>query len=271
MARELFKAAKKGSIDSSGTYRFDDVLVRDSFVFIDAYSMRSDGSTSAIIRTSGGITVTDYDSGTVIAAGDTVSLSDKQLWLVSSNVTSSAVGDAGLAVEFKDANGATTWKVAATLTIVSLEFRADFDRDGQIDSASPDSKNWTWGANGRGAVLLVNSDRDTAYPNRHFRDRHDRRINGPLDLQDMTEALVRFDAPAALDLSGFSVRVRVSDAAASRIRIFDRTPTLPRALIGPGIPTATWAAVPGTRELRFEGLDYPGTSCRIGGSRSTLQ
>jgi protein-arginine deiminase len=92
---------------------------------------------------------------------------------------------------------------------------------------------------------------------RHFRDRRDRRINGPLDLEDMTEVAVAFEAPNALNLTGFAVRMHVSDAASSRVRIFDFDPPLPEVAIGPGIPVMSWPPKRGGRELRLEGLDYP--------------
>lgn len=257
MSRDLFTAQDKDKADASKTYGFRDVIVRESNAFIDAYSLQVDGSVSAVVHISGSIKLLDYKSQTDIADGSTVVLAEKQLWLVYSDEVSTAVDDQGLVVELKDAGGEKTWNIHASLTVVSLAFRADFDRNGMVDAAAPQSRGWTWGAKGEGAVLLVNSDRDSAYPNRYFRDRLDRRVNGPLDIEDMTEVALTMAAPQGLDLSVFAVRLRVSDAGASRVRVFDCTPAVTQAVIGPGIPIASWPAERGKRELRFEGLDYP--------------
>ena len=41
-----------------------------------------------------------------------------------------------------------------------INIRVDVNRDGQVGSSEPGQRNWVWGKNQPGAVLLVNNDRD---------------------------------------------------------------------------------------------------------------
>jgi hypothetical protein len=132
MTRELFKAEDKSKVDATGTYALSDVLVFESAALIDAYSMQLDGSATATVRLDGKIRMQDYDSGVEIADGGVVDLATQQLLMVYSDSPSAAVDDRSVSLEFKDSAGKRTWAVNARITVVSLAFRADFDRGGRL-------------------------------------------------------------------------------------------------------------------------------------------
>ena len=49
-----------------------------------------------------------------------------------------------------------------TLDVVHVRVDVDADRDGVIGDNEEGKRNWVWGEGQRGAIVLVNNDRDTA-------------------------------------------------------------------------------------------------------------
>lgn len=53
-------------------------------------------------------------------------------------------------------------EVSVTLTVLHVRLDVDADRDGVIGDNEDGKRNWEWGQGRRGAIVLVNNDRDTA-------------------------------------------------------------------------------------------------------------
>lgn len=60
------------------------------------------------------------------------------------------------------AGGRVLATLRVDLRVVHVRVDVDADRDGTIGDNEEGKRNWAWGPNGRGAVVLVNNDRDTA-------------------------------------------------------------------------------------------------------------
>lgn len=238
-------------------------VIEEGLIYLSQFAVAD--VSHAVLEFEAPLWAKDDFEGSALEAGRPVALSDVPMVCVGSDAPSTKVGDQRLVVRFGSCAGAgafeQSWAVELKLSVVRLRLVADEDRDGMVDGddtiVRKDKAPWRGGADGYGAIVLVNSDRDTAYPNGRFRDRLDARVNGPLDLKDMTPLRLSFEGPAGLELWGFSLRLHASDAAASRLRVFDVTEALPRTLVQPGESVVPLGAVFGTRSLVVEGLDYP--------------
>jgi len=216
--------------------------------------LRDDGTELVRIVTARNVVLADANGRRI--AEPEFRLADHDLIYVMAERFSAAPRDTRLELDFIDAKGRPTWAYAGDFDAYQIDLLADFDRDGAVDDEQP-TADWTWGRTGLGAILMVNSDRDASYPSPDFRDRLDRDVNGPLDLEDMTEVVLRMSGPPGRELSDCQVRLHVSDAAASRLRAFDLSRGTPEAAIGPGMSTASLPANRGRRRFAVEGLDFP--------------
>jgi len=144
----------------------------------------------------------------------------------------------------------------AALTVIELSLDADVNRDGEIEYRDERRHRWDWGPNGSGAVVLVNNDRDIASNRFGFRDRRDRRRGGPLDMEDMALIDLTMGGPRALP-PGYELRLKASEAAAAKVRVFNRPPGTRRQLIGPDEPVKHLSWRPEVMPLAVEALQYP--------------
>lgn len=259
MAREILQYSDKSKADpQTQRYIASEIIGIQGVALIYTSDMKIDGSTHVAVTFSKDLTLGDYfNPDRRIRSGDIIPLTDLDLLVVQCGAASKKIGDKKLELKFSIDQTKTTWIAELRLSAVALYILADFDRDGTVDLKPRQEKKWTWGRSGAGAILLVNSDRDTAHPDQHFRDRLDHRANGPLDLLDMTPIQVVFDGPNGLDLVGYNIRLHVSDAASSRLRIFDVSSEVAETVIEQGIPIATFPPQYRTWMLAVEGLDYP--------------
>jgi len=251
----LFTSEDRDAISGGLHETYRRLVAFSSSVYFDTPWLNEDGTEILKISKSANIGLWDLVGRKEISE-TTFSVSQFPIIVVFAKGPSGDAKDQ-LDIEFVNSAYQRTWAMRATFDSVQMDILADFDRDGTIDEQQPGTEQWGWGASGLGAILLVNSDRDGAYPNPEYRDRLDRRINGPLDLQDMTKATISLKGPPHVNLSDCTIRLHVSDAAASRVRVFDTSRIPAEPVIGPGIPTAVFPAPLGDRELALEGLDYP--------------
>jgi protein-arginine deiminase len=253
----LFVAEDKANVDADGVFSLKSVVVAHVFnAYFEPETLAADGVATIRVANANNVSIANGETGDVIEETE-IRAADHSLLFVVTRGPSEDLGDTSLRLDFEDEAGSRLWSVEAEFASVQIDMLADFNRDGNVDDKHPGRTDWSWGSRGSGAVLLVNSDRDTAHPNPRFRDRLDDQVNGPLDLEDMTRIALVVKGPSGLDLVDYSIRLHVSDAAASRIRIFDVSQALPKAIIGPGIPIASLSPRFGIREFSAEGLDYP--------------
>ena len=218
---------------------------------VDRYAPR--GASACRVTFGGALAV--RVASTAAKSGDVVPLGHATAIEVDGRRVSAKEYDAACDLTFLDAAGNTVSVTELRVTVIRYALLCDANRDGKLDDA-PAPPEWTWGANGSGPILLVNNDRDVTRGGGPRRDRLDSRFGGPLDLPDLAPLAVRVEGPLSLSPE-YELALQVSDAAAEKVRIFDRgLPTSP-AVVEPGRPRANVPYQRGIRHYAVEGLQYP--------------
>ncbi|ACK66158.1 Protein-arginine deiminase [Rippkaea orientalis PCC 8801] len=165
--------------------------------------------------------------------------------------------DRWLEITFLDAQEKPQSIYELELTAIRVCLDVDADRDGVVEENSPYKNDWKWGKDGYGAILLVNSDQDNnGTDDVNFEDY---RLNGLLDIKDLSLMVVRKTGPGRLP-SGCELRLSVSRSDSRRVRVFDELDgNRGYELIGPG-KSQGYLRERDTEKnlfLAIEGLHYP--------------
>ncbi|KAM5248692.1 protein-arginine deiminase type-1 [Ctenodactylus gundi] len=182
---------------------------------------------------------------------------------ISVDAVSKNLNDLQVTVSYFGKEGkATLGQSELHLTAIDVSLDVDVDRTGKVKKSRGDKKTWQWGPEGRGAILLVNCDKDASASTKP--DLHSSSPTSLDDLQDMSPMVLTCDGPDEL----FSRHQLVLDASlsdASRVRVF-LAPVQGRSslsaykqVVGPQLPSYQVARQPGQREITFyvEGLAFP--------------
>ncbi|XP_078661297.1 protein-arginine deiminase type-2-like isoform X1 [Branchiostoma floridae x Branchiostoma belcheri] len=157
-------------------------------------------------------------TGNVAAGGMDNALAKKMVVYVYTRSHSLEKDDKLVTFEFSDANGRQAGQAELSLTAYFLSLDVDCDRDGVVEVNNPHKSTWEWGPTGHGAVLLVNNDNDD-FEETFDPDHKNSRIDGPLDLKDMSPMVVRMRGPPKLP-SDFSIRLSTPPETADKIGMF---------------------------------------------------
>ncbi|BAY20542.1 protein-arginine deiminase [Calothrix sp. NIES-2100] len=168
---------------------------------------------------------------------------------------SDRVDDRSLQITFEDDTGRQLSQVHLQLTCLRICLDVDADRDGTIEENNPHKRDWQWGINGHGAILLVNSDRDLVDADGED-DGQENYIRGMLDLKDFSFMIVRKVGFRNLP-AGYELYLSVNRETAKRIRIYDELDRYGYELIGPGITKAKIRDTDRDIILAIEALSYP--------------
>ncbi|XP_077168467.1 protein-arginine deiminase type-3-like isoform X2 [Paroedura picta] len=137
--------------------------------------------------------------------------------IVAMNGPSSNVNDNKVRVSYY---GSTEEMLASAwlyLTCVAISLDADTNRDGVVQINSTNKKKWTWGPSGKGAVLLVNCDRDG--PSSGNMDTAYSHVRSRADLEDMSLVILTTKGPAGI-FQNHKLLLHVSVTDAPRLRVF---------------------------------------------------
>ncbi|XP_048672196.1 protein-arginine deiminase type-3 isoform X2 [Marmota marmota marmota] len=93
----------------------------------------------------------------------------------------------------------------------------DLNREGGQDGNFVDKRQWVWGPEGHGAILLVNCDRDDLSSD--VQDNYDQHVGCLQDLEDMSLMVLRTQGPAAL-FEDHRLILHTSSSDARRARVF---------------------------------------------------
>ncbi|XP_061457461.1 protein-arginine deiminase type-3-like [Rhineura floridana] len=94
---------------------------------------------------------------------------------------------------YKDKGKTPIAKAVLHLTCVEISLDADTSRSGSVHRNAKDKKNWTWGPEGAGAILLVNCDRDD--PETKDVDNKDQKMQSFMDRGDMSLMILTTRGP----------------------------------------------------------------------------
>jgi protein-arginine deiminase len=151
------------------------------------------------------------------------------------------------------------------IAAVKIDLDADSDRNGSVDSGSDDSGEdiWTYGEDGKGAIILFNNDDDDGD---HAIDSSDEQVNGAVDVDDLAPLAIRSlgaNLPEP-EPEGWKVRLTVTENG-DRVRIFDArdadaTMVIPNLLgeFEHDIPLGDVEGLGEGLEYGIEALAYPG-------------
>lgn len=136
-----------------------------------------------------------------------------------------------------------------------FRMRVDADRDGTVDATDPPTT-WTWGASGRGAVIMANFDNDPAGTDV---DSADRTIDAGNDAASDIAPLVIEPVPSTTVPAG--TRLELSASPSGVIRIFGGATAGSTEIIGPTTgATHRFPTLPtGRLQLGMEAVRYAGT------------
>ncbi|XP_076994137.1 protein-arginine deiminase type-3 [Tamandua tetradactyla] len=148
------------------------------------------------------------------------------------------------------------------LTCVDIALDCDLNCEGRWNGGFMDKRQWVWGPNGYGAILLVNCDRDD--PSCENQDGGDQQVRCLQDLEDMSLMVLRTQGPAAL-FDDHKLVLHMSSPDAKRAQVFhlcgpEDSCEAYRHVLGQHKVSYVVPRFPGGEERFFvEGLSFPDT------------
>uniref|UniRef100_A0ACD5H1J8 Protein-arginine deiminase family protein n=1 Tax=Desertifilum tharense IPPAS B-1220 TaxID=1781255 RepID=A0ACD5H1J8_9CYAN len=167
---------------------------------------------------------------------------------------SDRLNDRSLEIAFQDETGYPLSQVQLKFTCLQVCLDVDADRDGVVDRNNPHKSSWKWGREGHGAILIVNTDRDSVHSENQYDEGE--RLRGLLDLQDSSFMIVRRAGLEELPL-GCELYLSVSQETAQRICIYDELENGGNELINPNKTKAKIKQTDRDILLAVKGLSYP--------------
>ncbi|XP_072465150.1 protein-arginine deiminase type-4-like [Notamacropus eugenii] len=148
------------------------------------------------------------------------------------------------------------------LTGVQISLDADVYRNGKVKPTNGkiDKRNWMWGPNGQGAILLVNCDKDS--PKSSTVDAELEKVTSCKDLKDMSLMILSTQTPKNF-FAQYELILHVSKFEMDKVRVFqaDRKnlSTNYNMVLGPKMPSHVLTVLDGHQENIFyvEGLSFP--------------
>ncbi|KAM9035846.1 protein-arginine deiminase type-1-like isoform 2-T2 [Sarcophilus harrisii] len=181
--------------------------------------------------------------------------------VLSVEAASTNVDDVKVRVSYYGKNGSQALGQALLhLTAIEVSLDVDTGRTGTIKRNKDDKKTWSWGPEGRGAILLVNCDRDSHLPGGV--DYSHSRLYSLADLQDMSKMVLWTNGPDKI-FDNHKLVLHVSHNDSDKVRVFhaqggNRVSDYKRVL-GPDKLSYSVDRGPGEQEITFyvEGLAFP--------------
>ncbi|XP_053307830.1 protein-arginine deiminase type-1-like [Spea bombifrons] len=105
----------------------------------------------------------------------------------------------------------------AYLTCVDVSLNADVHRTGAVTVGEKDKGSWTWGPNGKGAILLVNCDRDKEGSG--YTDSEDAGLPNAADIKDMSQMVLVAEGPEEF-FDGHQINLHIERPDSNKLRVF---------------------------------------------------
>ncbi|XP_063001119.1 protein-arginine deiminase type-1-like [Elgaria multicarinata webbii] len=197
------------------------VCVLGTEISVDIKGSTPKGATSFNVRGTAGLRVyVIYNPKLVTAPEGTATwpLDSGVEVVVALNGPSSTVNDNKVRVSYygptADTLIANAWLY---ITSIAISLDADTSRTGVVETNASNKTKWTWGPNGKGAVLLVNCDRDG--PSSGSMDNAYPYVRSYTDLQDLSLMLLNTHGPAGV-FDSHRLVLHISTFDAAKVRVF---------------------------------------------------
>ncbi|XP_028596463.2 protein-arginine deiminase type-3-like [Podarcis muralis] len=137
--------------------------------------------------------------------------------VVTMDQPSAEVNEDKVRISYYKDNGRTPMaKALLHLTCVEISLDADTNRSGTVQRRAKNKKNWTWGPEGKGAILLVNCDRDEPQDKM---DNEDKKLESFLDRRDMSLMILTTRGPEDI-FEDHQLVLHVSASDADKVGVF---------------------------------------------------
>ncbi|XP_032088032.1 protein-arginine deiminase type-1-like [Thamnophis elegans] len=108
-------------------------------------------------------------------------------------------------------------KAILHITGIEMSLDADTNRSGTVTKGGKQKDQWTWGPDGKGAILLVNCDRDN--PKDEKEDNKDIKLTSKEDLQDMSRMILTTQGPNEV-FANYQLTLHISKADCDKVGVF---------------------------------------------------
>ncbi|MEE6482232.1 hypothetical protein FKM82_013199 [Ascaphus truei] len=176
--------------------------------------------------------------------------------VVSSTGPSRALNDSKVKVSYYGPRGDVPLGSALLyLTSVDVSLDVDVNRVGTVSQGAKDKESWTWGPKGKGAILLVNCDRDNQSSN--DMDNVDMSMPNFADIKDMSPMILTVRGPVEF-FGDHKVVLHVSSSDSNKLRVYGKTDTKYNHVLG-GWKLSYEVPQGNKDESQFyvEGLEFP--------------
>ncbi|XP_043851551.1 protein-arginine deiminase type-4-like [Dromiciops gliroides] len=148
------------------------------------------------------------------------------------------------------------------LTGVQISLDVDTCRNGKVkpSNGKTDKRSWTWGPQGKGAILLVNCDKDS--PRSSTVDAELENVANFKDLKDMSLMILSTHTPKDF-FARHELILHISKFEMDKVRVFQadrkKLPSKYKMVLGPKTPSHVLAVLDGRQENTFyvEALAFP--------------
>nr|XP_056721450.1 protein-arginine deiminase type-3-like [Euleptes europaea] len=194
------------------------VCVMGTEISLDVGGSIPEGATDFVVQGTTDLRVSViYDPKLVTPSASRWPLNSGVEVIVAMNGPSSAVNDNKVKVSYYGPAGETLSSAWLYLTCMAISLDVDTNRNGVVQTNATNKKKWTWGPNGKGAVLLVNCDRDG--PNSGNMDSAYSHVQSSADLEDMSLMILTTEGPADV-FENYKLHLYVSMSDAPKLRVF---------------------------------------------------
>ncbi|XP_070615494.1 protein-arginine deiminase type-3-like [Erythrolamprus reginae] len=108
-------------------------------------------------------------------------------------------------------------KAVLHITCIEMSLDADINRSGTVTKGGKQKGQWKWGPDGKGAILLVNCDRDK--PSAKEEDNKDTKLTSMQDLEDMSRMILTTKGPKEV-FAKYQLILHLSKADSDKVGVF---------------------------------------------------
>ncbi|XP_070614378.1 protein-arginine deiminase type-3-like [Erythrolamprus reginae] len=150
-------------------------------------------------------------------------------------------------------------KAILHITCIEISLDADINRSGTVTKGRKQKDQWKWGSDGKGAILLVNCDRDNCTAKEE--DNKDK-LTSLQDLEDMSRMILTTQGPNEV-FAKYQLTLRISKADSDKVGVFyiydKKGQRYSQHILGSGKISYHVKRIPGQVESVFyvEGLQFP--------------